>query len=497
MTKIEAATYYPMIIPTIVIPFTVVLAALSAAATFIAGLFGIQLKAEGPKKLLEVLMKPRVLVAAFFSNIILIAAVKGFYYWKDAPVMLSRIESKQRALAKPSSLLYPDNVSNGETMPASIPSPTAKTTESLNGSVTLVWSRKLGAASFRGAVASANSAFVGMDNGYIQEIDLATGEARRDFYVGTAVSGLVRVHDGALIAGEGTHDIHHARVYKFDLASGRLVGTFTSQGHIEAEVIPASWQNKTSLLVSTGAGGIVSLNPQTLDQQWQFREGHIDAAARVVDKTVFVGTGREKENIGGSKGVAFAIDLLSGKKLWQQELPASTWMRPIAVKDRVCFVFGEVYFHSDLGGFYCFMQRDGTPDIAYNNAAPIVSEPVLLDDDVITADLQGKVCRVSLRDGLAKWCRSTGKAAKAFANPVYDPKFHLLVYPSEKEGVLVMDPANGHIVTTWKGDGRTNPWAPTLAPMVITEDGWLVVDMGGNLRKLRWDAEPQKILHSL
>ena len=69
----------PMILPTVMIPLTLVSVGISVVATFIAALFGIELKMEGPKKLLEVLLKPKILVSALALNSLIFG---GMYCWK-------------------------------------------------------------------------------------------------------------------------------------------------------------------------------------------------------------------------------------------------------------------------------------------------------------------------------------------------------------------------------------------------------------------------------
>ena len=95
-----------MIIPTVMIPLTAVSVFLTMVATFIAGLFGIQLKAEGPKKLLEVLLKPRILAGAFILNGLIFGGIWAYEYVNNLPTFLYRIESTQKANVKPSDIKY-------------------------------------------------------------------------------------------------------------------------------------------------------------------------------------------------------------------------------------------------------------------------------------------------------------------------------------------------------------------------------------------------------
>ncbi len=74
----------PMILPTVMIPLTLVSVGFSVVATFIAGLFGIQLKLEGPKKLLEVLLKPKVLATAFA---LMLLFLEGYIVGDGGPII--------------------------------------------------------------------------------------------------------------------------------------------------------------------------------------------------------------------------------------------------------------------------------------------------------------------------------------------------------------------------------------------------------------------------
>ncbi|TNE95542.1 MAG: hypothetical protein EP326_14870, partial [Deltaproteobacteria bacterium] len=74
------------IVPTILLPLAFLSTGISVVATFIAGLFGVKLKAEGPKKLLEVLLKPKVLISAAVLNAVIYGGMQGYQYVKNGPV---------------------------------------------------------------------------------------------------------------------------------------------------------------------------------------------------------------------------------------------------------------------------------------------------------------------------------------------------------------------------------------------------------------------------
>lgn len=478
-SRVVNPEFHPLIIPTIVIPFTALLAALSALATLIAALFGIQLKAEGPKKLLEVLLKPKILLSALLLNLLLIGGVTGYRYIKNFPVPLFLIEKRHTALSDHSTRTY----SNTPTQrlfdrPTLSPQP---------GKLTLQWTTDLQSGSFRGLVVSKQSGFIGTNQGLVQEVDLQNGSLLRSFYVGTAISAAPVIFDQFLYVGEGQHDTHHARIYQFSLKTGILEKTFQSKGHIEASSEFSA--DGTLMIFPSGSGGITALEVPSLRPLWHARHGHVDGAALIDKDLVFSGSGVEKERLVASKVKAFAYDLQTGRPRWQRQLPASSWMKPIPWHDQVCFIFGEVYFSSDLGGLACFQKKNGEPGTTYLHDTPIVSEVTRLGDDVIFADLNGQICRISLQDGRRHWCRQTGPASRALGHAVYDEAHGTLGYASQSEGFFVLDPATGSILAHWNETSEKKPWGKVYAPPTPTEDGWIVVNMKGVMRKLRWSRE--------
>src|SRR5690606_20087755 len=99
-----------------------------------------------------------------------------------------------------------------------------------------------------------------------------------------------------------------------------------------------------------GGDGVYSIDPKTLEVKWHNIDGHNDGSVIVKENRVFVGTGRENGDSQKYRSYAIAYDFLSGKTLWKRELPSSSWMKPTLTKTDVCYVYGEIYFKSDVGG---------------------------------------------------------------------------------------------------------------------------------------------------
>lgn len=474
----------PMIIPTVMIPLTLISVGVSVVASFIAALFGIDLKMEGPKKLLEVLLKPRVLATAFLLNAIIMGGIYGWKWWMNYPRLISTIEKESAKRAVPSDLLYEDR--------ATVRTQFSSQKELLPPQgVKELWKIETGAGSFRGAVISNGRIFTGNDNGIISEVDPASGKVIRTFYIGTAASTEITIWKNFMFVGEGLHDTHHARIYKFDLTTGKFAGSYQTLGHTEAQAVVATHVNVPLLLVVGGADGLHAVDPISMEKKWQLNIGHMDAGVLSDEKgTIFFGTGREKHDDKKYKSYAAAVNFKTGAILWQRELPASSWMRPVFVDQNVCYITGEIYFPSERGHIACFDKTSGEHTAAMNTPEPIASTPRVLDQSILYATIHGRVCRFDLVTHKNTWCHVAGKSEKAsFAGPSYDEERHLVLYPSLMNGLFVLNPDNGELVMNWKPEN----WQKTYADAAVGKNIWVLSDNEGSVRGLEPQLVPEMV----
>ncbi|MBV2169723.1 MAG: PQQ-binding-like beta-propeller repeat protein, partial [Bdellovibrio sp.] len=162
------------IIPTVVLPFTILGMILTSIATWIAAFFGVELKAEGPKKLFEVLMKPKVLFWALLSNALVFGAIKGgeYLYNGSYPLWWVKIQNSR---SQPSQQEYASSV------------PTQVGTRGKVSSLKTVWEQKINSPIFGLPIVGGSSLFMGTDSGRLVELDLETGARRRQFEIGQPV----------------------------------------------------------------------------------------------------------------------------------------------------------------------------------------------------------------------------------------------------------------------------------------------------------------------
>lgn len=468
-----------LIIPTVLIPLTLVSMGISVAATFIAGLFGVSLKAEGPKRLLELILKPRLIIGALVLNSAIIGGTWFYRYIKNMPSFLYTIERKNAPTnERTSAFIYPETFERKNSFSYS-----DKLTPVL--SPTLVAQTKVKGGIFRAGVLSDQSILFGTSEGRIHELSQNDLIANRELFIGTFVSPAPIIWKNYLISGEGLHDTHHARIYFFDLKTGQLAKSFSTKGHTEGQPVMAHFEDKYYLLIAAGKDGVYAIDPKDLSVKWQKIDGHVDASFIVEGRSVYVGTGREKGNKEDFRSYALSYDLISGKINWKRELPASNWMKPAIAGTNVCFSYGEVYFASELGGIDCFDKESGLPTQSHRSLTPISSTPLVVGNDLYYANDGGEVCRIDTETKASQWCFDTkSETSKSFSSVIYDPYRNVIIYPSKKKGIFVLSPKDGKLLATWLPQASETPWATTYGSVAVTERYWFIGDMEGNVRKL-------------
>ncbi|MBY0515977.1 MAG: PQQ-binding-like beta-propeller repeat protein [Bacteriovoracaceae bacterium] len=477
----------PMILPTVMIPLTLLSVGASVVASFIAALFGIQLKLEGPKKLLEVLLKPKVLASAFILNGLILGGVYAWRWWSNYPRLIQTIESQSQARAKVSGLKYQD-VKTVETIFKSNKKNILKP-EGLEQ----IWRIQTGKGSFRAPVISGGRIFSGNDLGVVHELDINEGSILRTFYIGTAVSSEITIWNDSMYIGEGVHDTHHARIYRFDLKSGEFKGSYQTLGHTEAQAVIGQKGSEHLLFAVGGTDGLHAIDPLTMEGRWKVNIGHMDAGILVDEGVVFIGTGREKNDDKKNKCYAAALEFETGKIIWQRELAASSWMRPVVYENNVCYIAGEIYFPTQRGHISCFDRKSGEPTIAFNTTDPLAGTPKILDHSLLYTSIHGNVCRFDLKEKKNLWCFDAKMEDFSLAGASYDEVNNVIVYPSMKTGLYVLNPDNGEVIYNWNPKPAEGEWKKTYADITVANGVWYTADDDGSVRSLRPFFDKKKI----
>jgi outer membrane protein assembly factor BamB len=471
----------PGIVPLVLIPLTTLTVALTSLAGIIAGWFGIKLHTEGPKQFLEVLLKKRILISMLLFNLVTFGLYKTYTYVKTLPSFISTITKESDKNAVASRENYPNELFRNHQYEGAI-------FQSEKKQVELIKEIILPKGVFRSGAISGESIFYGNDDGNIYEINKNDLSMKRKFFIGTEVTTRPIIYENRIYAGEGTHYTHHARIYAFNLVTGKFINSFQTKGHTEGQPIISSFNGKTLLFITAGADGLYAVDPINMTEVWHQTDGHIDGSVSIENGIVYAGTGVEKGSIQDYR-YAIAYDFLTGKIKWKKELPMSSWMHPIVTRENVCYVLGEIYFPSSTGLLQCLNKIDGGPVFSIPSDGPIASKPFYIREQltelIFFGNQKDEVCSVDINMRKKVWCTKVGlpSTTHSFASIDYDSKHNLLWYPSSENGIFALDPKQGKIINHWLP--KNGPWNTNYSALNVDGDSLIHLDGVGKLRKFK------------
>ncbi|MCB0413818.1 MAG: PQQ-binding-like beta-propeller repeat protein [Bdellovibrionales bacterium] len=473
MSELDLMHVSPMIIPTVLIPFTLVSVALTVVASFIAGLFGIKLKTEGPKRLLELLLKPKILIIAAVSNVFIYAGIKGYRYLSDYPSFIWTIEKANKDIENKTWTMGELEKNRAISI---LTEPVATKNQNIVD-VEVIWKKSIDGGVFAKPSRKGDSIFVSSMDKNIHQMNLSSGKLERKFRIGAMGTSSPAFWKNYFFVGEGVHDTHHARVYKYDLISSQLVNYYQTTGHTEGSVRVGSYQGIDLVFAVAGEDGIHAINPETMQTVWQDHPGHMDAGVVIEDGVVYVGTGRTKDDSKKHKSFALAYDFLTGKQLWKRELPNSSWMPPAVTKKYACYILGEVYFKNEFGGVYCFDKKSGDSKFILSSTESFIGSPEKVGDSYYFTSVEGTICKADFENKEFSWCTKTEVPKRAYSPASYDHFRDVVLYPGTTSGLYVLSPVTGEIIYHWK----PKDWEPNYAGVLVTEKGWILSSMKGTV----------------
>jgi outer membrane protein assembly factor BamB len=468
------------VIPTVLIPLTFLTVGLTSLAGMVAGWFGVKLKTEGPKQFLEVLLKKRVLISMVFLNLLGLGIYKSYIYVKNLPSFIYTIENQSNKNSISSNETYPDVHLRPNHYIGTLKPP-------MSASLKLHKELKLPKGSFRSGLISGNSLFYGADDGYIYEIDKISLLQIRKFFVGTQVTTRPIIYKNKLIAGEGNHDTHHARIYSFNLKTGNFIESFKTLGHTEGQPIVQSYLGQDLLFITAGRDGLYAISPNDFKEVWHKNDGHLDATVSYEDGTIYAGTGAEK-GVAWDVSYAVAYEFLTGKEIWKKQLPLSNWMHPIITEKDVCYILGEIYFPSQVGSLYCLNKKSGQTDFSIPFDSPVASKPFYVKTNnsefVYFGDLSGVIHGVNLLTKEKIWSVKTSLKTinYALSSFDYDSQNGILWYPSFDNGIFAIHPMTGEILSHWTPSASEALWKKNYAAVTVEDNRLYHMDIKGNLR---------------
>ncbi|MGZ3773382.1 MAG: PQQ-binding-like beta-propeller repeat protein [Pseudobdellovibrionaceae bacterium] len=473
------------IIPTVVLPFTVVGMILTSVATWIAALFGVQLKAEGPKKLFEVLMKPKILLTGLVLNFVIYGGIKAGQYIYNGPYPLWWVkfenskpqvsdfynQNSASIVAGPGDLVLSSSVTEADQN-------SRGTSNSISG-IEVVWQNKINEYVFGTPQIFGQFLYTGTEGGRLIELDLKTGKQIRQFQVGKPVMTSPTFLNQKVFVGEGIHSTHNARIYAFDLKGGTFLDAFETKGHIERAAVVVNDRDKSLLLFPAGNDGVYAVDAETLKEYWHSSVGHVDSTPVVDDERVYGGTGLE-EGFEETPTKVFALNIHTGALIWERSLPTSTWSIPVLWNDLVCFGVGDVYKNTHYGQLTCLDRKTGKDSFAYNTTGALISKPTVIGDSLVVADFHGSVYQFNLKQKTLDWTIQVPTKGHNYASVFVDAQDRV-VLPGD-EGLYIYNRQDQKLLYMWKPKEK---WKGTFTNIVPYKNLWIIADAAGYVRALQ------------
>lgn len=437
------------IVPTILLPLAFLSTGISIVATFIASLFGVELKAEGPKKLLEILLRPKVLISALILNGVIYGGFHLYEYLKNGPYPDFYVQLKNNDIAF-----------------------NKKASLSSDG-----WTQNLEEGIFARGYIHGSELFVGGIDGNLFVLDNETGKIKNKIFFGKFLSPSPIFFDNHLFFGEGLHESHDMHIYKFNPSTKTVVASLQTKGHTEIYPVISQIEDKSILFQSAGGDGLYAIDPNTMKPLWHYVDGHMDAFTLVHNKHVYIASGIPEEEIGVKRPFAYKIDALSGNLVWKKELPLSSWYGPILVQNNICFIQGEIHVTSNVGGIVCFDEEGKrAQSLVIDN--PIIGKPIVKDHMVYFNDYYGDLYAWNAKSNMISWKLSFDLKNGSYSSMQWFNE-NVIIHALSDGRILFVNIEDGKILREEKFPAKEKVYSDAL----IQGDNIYIFGMGGSIFK--------------
>jgi outer membrane protein assembly factor BamB len=267
----------------------------------------------------------------------------------------------------------------------------------------------------------------------------------------------------SLFVGEGMHANHFCHLYAIHPETGTKRWKFRAEGHIESS--PSV--TEASVIFGAGDDGVYCLDQGTGKELWHFLgQVHIDSRPEISGQAVFIGAGvsrafrepamlalqkstgeiiwkipsdlpvwgspvarngvvffglgngrlnRSAEGKETPRGAVIALNVETGKRLWQTDFSDAV-MASVAVSN------DRVFVGNRDRTLYALDQHDGRIVWTHSMGSPVVNQPAVSGDRVYAVSSEGRVSCLLQKNGERRWSRElselSGNKVTVFASPV-------------------------------------------------------------------------------
>jgi outer membrane protein assembly factor BamB len=206
-------------------------------------------------------------------------------------------------------------------------------------------------------------AFVGTHEGRLLALDTATGERVWEFKAGDSITTTPAIADGKVYFG--SFDRH---VYAIAERDGALAWKYDTGEAVTSDVAPTAGR----VIVGSRSYDLESLDASRGTAQWKkyFWFSWVESSPIVFKDTIYVGS--------SDAAKVFAIDVATGRSVWEADALGSAWGRPAVTESTVFQGSAGVLRYSapHRGVVLAFDRRTGRVGWWYEAAPPVPRDPV-------------------------------------------------------------------------------------------------------------------------
>lgn len=249
------------------------------------------------------------------------------------------------------------------------------------------------------------------------------------------------------------------RLSAIDLRNGELRWRFDAPGRGSFSLRRAG----RILLVASGDAALCAVDVATGELLWRFvAEGARFACAPAIDGDVVIAASGEP---GGSEGALYAVDLFSGRGLWERALDAAPASGPIVGPGLTAIALGG----RRRAALAAFSPADGELRWMIRDPGAALGAACMALDSVVLVNAPAGLTAIGAADGAARWTRR-------LSHPVADDVPRRLE-PVLRGGALFVPSARVHVLRPNDGTSIGDPLPCELIPdwMRVDERGWVFV----------------------
>ncbi len=227
--------------------------------------------------------------------------------------------------------------------------------------------------------------FFGTDSGWMYCLDKNTSNLLWKYKTNGSILSTLVLYENNIFFGS-----HDSYVYSLDLTNGQLVWKFKTNSAVSAQPVVKN----NFLYIGSGDKKMYCINQKTGKMKWSFStKGSIVSRPIAVDNKIVFGCWDKN---------LYAVNTDNGKLIWKVALAKSFYYAParaapviIPETNIVCAATPEkkVYAISISSGVIVWKAEISSG----------FSTPFYYKDSIITAGLDGNVCRVNIYDGKIIW----------------------------------------------------------------------------------------------